>query len=444
MAKNVIGLFDDQESARRAIDSLTRSGFANDRISVIASDQEGAFQRHSVDEGGNIAAEGAVTGLTSGAVVGGILGFLVGTGAIFIPGGFLAAGPIAGLITGAAAGAATGGILGGLIGMGIPKEHADVYAEGVRRGGVIVAVEADEREDEAETILLDHGAVDVEERRDIYRAEGFERFDENAPPYTKEQALEDGRDDDVGRTSFVQDRQAGRTPAPSFPETSGLGATEGSLTDSYTGLGPHSISTGAIGQPIDGVTRETVRDIGAGVHDDAHATPPPVVEPRPPADGFHNEDAASVQGEGLGTPRTDFTASGTPGDFAPSTAGTTGTIGATSFDQTSVTREPAIGTGSGNAASTERTQPMVDFRSDFDREFAHKGMTYEQALPAFEYGYQCRNNESFRNREWNEIEQSMRDDWESRQPGTWIMYREIVRSGWERPDESRANRAELL
>ena len=57
--------------------------------------------------------------------------------------GLLAAGPLALFLTGAVAGAATGGLLGGLIGLGIPESHAEVLAEGVRRGGVLVTVQSE-------------------------------------------------------------------------------------------------------------------------------------------------------------------------------------------------------------------------------------------------------------------------------------------------------------
>ena len=62
--------------------------------------------------------EGAATGAGTGGVLGGTLGWLVGIGAIAIPGlgPFIAAGPIMAALSGAAAGAALGGVTGALIG----------------------------------------------------------------------------------------------------------------------------------------------------------------------------------------------------------------------------------------------------------------------------------------------------------------------------------------
>ena len=189
MANTIVGLFDDQDEAHGAVQDLMAVGYTKDKISLVATDPSGEYQKYNVDAEGNLAGDGAATGLTSGAVVGGLLGLLIGAGAIFFPpAGFLVAGPFAGLIAGAAAGAATGGVLGGLIGLGIPKEHAEVYAEGVRRGGTLVTVTVDEGETQRVKDLLDRdGAVDIESRGEFYKSQGYSGYDQAAKPYTTDQ-----------------------------------------------------------------------------------------------------------------------------------------------------------------------------------------------------------------------------------------------------------------
>lgn len=189
MASTVVGLFDDRDDAHGAVQDLMAAGYTKDKISIVATDPSGEFQKYGVSADGNLAGEGAAAGLTSGAVVGGLLGLLIGSGAIFFPpAGVLLAGPFAGLVAGAAAGAATGGILGGLIGLGIPKEHAEYYAEGVRRGGTLVTVTVDDSETQRVKDLLDRdGAVNIEQRGSYYRNQGFTAYDANAKPYTSEE-----------------------------------------------------------------------------------------------------------------------------------------------------------------------------------------------------------------------------------------------------------------
>ena len=189
MANTVVGLFDDANDAHGAVKDLMAAGYTKDAISLVATDPKGEYQKYQVDAEGNLAGEGAASGLTSGAVVGGLLGLLIGSGAIlFPPAGLLVAGPVAGLLAGAAAGAATGGVLGGLIGLGIPKEHAETYAEGVRRGGTLVTVTVAEGETDRVRDLLDRdGAVDIEHRQSYYRSRGYSGYQTDAKPLNDEE-----------------------------------------------------------------------------------------------------------------------------------------------------------------------------------------------------------------------------------------------------------------
>jgi len=68
-------------------------------------------------------------------LLGGLGGWLVGIGALAIPGigPFIAAGAFATALGGAAIGAGLGAIAGALAGMGVPEEHAKYY-EGEAKG----------------------------------------------------------------------------------------------------------------------------------------------------------------------------------------------------------------------------------------------------------------------------------------------------------------------
>lgn len=191
MASTVVGLFDLRDDAQTAVQNLINAGYDRKDISVVAADTSGEFTSSTPDSEGSLAGEGAVSGATSGAVVGGLFGLLVGAGALAFPAvGLVAIGPLAGLLTGAGIGAVSGGIIGALIGLGIPEEHAGVYAEGVRRGGTLVSVYVAEGGDtgRVEDILDDAGAVDVNERHTTYRESGFNGYDDKAPFYSREEA----------------------------------------------------------------------------------------------------------------------------------------------------------------------------------------------------------------------------------------------------------------
>jgi hypothetical protein len=128
-------------------------------------------------------ATGASTGAAAGAVGGGLLGLLAG---LAIPGvgPLIAAGPLVaalmGTAVGAGAGAATGGLIAALTGAGVPEEEATYYEEGVRRGGTLVTVTADDAlADRAASTLSRFGAINMAERAAAWRQSGW-TYD--APP----------------------------------------------------------------------------------------------------------------------------------------------------------------------------------------------------------------------------------------------------------------------
>jgi hypothetical protein len=175
MANVVVGMFDDNASAHRVVDRLSEKGFSNSAVSVIGPEGN----RKSTDEINDKteASAGAGIGATIGAIAGASGGILASLALIAIPGigPLLAAGPIVVALTGAGLGAAAGGLAGALIGWGIPAEDAELYSEGVRRGGTIVSVQADSlsQADEVSSLMRTEGAVDIDERASQWRAEGW-------------------------------------------------------------------------------------------------------------------------------------------------------------------------------------------------------------------------------------------------------------------------------
>jgi len=196
MTKTVTRLFDDYGEARTAVRALESSGFARDDISIIANKNvHGGHDRDNDD----INEDGDVTrGATTGAILGGVGGLLAGLGLLAIPGlgPIVAAGWLASTAAGAAiggvGGAATGGIVGALKNSGHDDDEANVYSEGVRRGGTLVSVRVpDDRRAEAEAVLLEHNSVDAETRGAAYRESGWSSFDPEAEPYTGDEIAAD-------------------------------------------------------------------------------------------------------------------------------------------------------------------------------------------------------------------------------------------------------------
>jgi hypothetical protein len=213
MIKTVVGSFDSLTEATNVAAALRAAGFLQSDINIVANNAQREGMRDSTsdkdvktDHTSN-AAKGAV----AGGALGGAAGLAVSLMGLAVPGigPILAAGPIATMLAGAGAGAVAGGLIGGLTELGVSPTHAGYYAEAVRRGGALVTLRADEsRVDEAESIMRDHGAFDIEDRAAEWRRTGWEAYDPDAAPFTYDEIERD-------RSAYRNADQAARDNARS-------------------------------------------------------------------------------------------------------------------------------------------------------------------------------------------------------------------------------------
>ncbi len=192
MTQTITALFDTFEHARVAVAELESAGVPHGDISLVANNAHGEHDHHAVNT--DEAAKDAGKGAGIGATVGGIGGLLTGLGLMAIPGvgpvvaaGWLVATAV-GAVAGAVVGGAAGGVVGALTKAGVSEDDANVYAEGVRRGGALVTAKVD---DGLAPIALEalgrERTVNIPERRDVYLVEGWTAFNPDAPAYTPEQ-----------------------------------------------------------------------------------------------------------------------------------------------------------------------------------------------------------------------------------------------------------------
>ena len=159
----VFGIYPSYTAVEIGVDALRDAGFRNQDISALFPENAGT--RDFAHEKNTKAPEGATTGAGTGVVLGGAMGWLLGIGAIAIPGlgPFIAAGPIMAALAGAGVGGAVGGIAGALIGMGIPEYEAKRYEGRVKDGGILLSVHSDSSDwtKRAKEILKRTGAQDI-------------------------------------------------------------------------------------------------------------------------------------------------------------------------------------------------------------------------------------------------------------------------------------------
>lgn len=167
--KNLIGgLFETQENANLAYEALQSAGIADEDIHMFVHKPRARTARATQVSIQEIARYAFLGGLIVG-VIGGLIGFLVGTGALSLP--YLEPGSapreplfifmsvVWGLITGGL----TGAILGAASRLLRSQEKAEVMTRQIEKRGVLIIVDVDSYEGEtrARRLMEEHSAVEI-------------------------------------------------------------------------------------------------------------------------------------------------------------------------------------------------------------------------------------------------------------------------------------------
>jgi hypothetical protein len=198
MTVTITRLYSDYATASAVVAKLEAAGLPHAEMSLVSSNADNWYDGKKAATTGKIdrdadgtddRVEGAEAGAGIGAALGGGAGLLAGLGLIAIPG----IGPVvaAGWLVAAAAGAvavgAAGGVVGALTQGGVSKEDAEIYAEGVRRGGTLVTARVTDGHSARYEAIMERSAVNIRDRAAAYRKTGWSRFDSAAPLYSADQ-----------------------------------------------------------------------------------------------------------------------------------------------------------------------------------------------------------------------------------------------------------------
>lgn len=424
MAKTVVGFFDSFREAERAVEELHRSGFRREDISIIANQEtrKATMTTHKGDDDSD-AGTGAAVGATTGAVVGGAAGLIASLAGLTIPviGPILAAGPIVAMLSGAGIGAVAGGLIGALVNLGVPEEEARVYEEGVKRGGTLVTLKAeDARAQAAADIMNRNGAVDIKQRATQWRQSQPAAA---AAPYGTATAASTTTRSDTMKGNQQTNRKTGeeiRVP----------------VVEEELRVGKREVETG-------------------GVRVEQKVTETPVKE-----QVELHEEKVNVQRRPVDRPATAADLRAQPGEQ--------------SFEVRETREEAVVQKGARvveevvvSKEERDRTQTIEDkvrrkdvevhemaghrgddyskyeneFRTYHTKNFGSSGSTYEQYSPAYRYGCTLASDQRYRDKDWNAFESDARRDWESKSPGTWEKMKDAVRYSWDRARQGARNMA---
>jgi hypothetical protein len=166
--KSVLGIYTTRSGVESALTYLREAGFGSTDVSILLPENLGP--KELTTEKATKAPEGTAAGASSGAVIGGAFGWLVGIGALAIPGlgPFLAAGPLVAALAGVGVGGTLGGFVGALVGLGTPEYEAKQYEGRLQKGGILVSVhcETSAEVDRALEVMKRTGAEDVSSTRE--------------------------------------------------------------------------------------------------------------------------------------------------------------------------------------------------------------------------------------------------------------------------------------
>ena len=161
--KAVFCIAKSEGQAANIVGAARDAGFSGDDVSALFPDK--GSSRDFAHEQHTKAPEGAAAGALGGGVLGGVAGWMVGIGALAIPGlgAFVAAGPIMATLGGAAAGAATGGLGGALVGYGMPEYEAKRFEGKVKDGNILLSIHTEDGDEvtRAKEIFKRGGAEDI-------------------------------------------------------------------------------------------------------------------------------------------------------------------------------------------------------------------------------------------------------------------------------------------
>lgn len=370
MTTSVVGLFDSISQAQVVSQELGADGIGHDEIQVLANDA--SSEAHDSAAGkGFFARVGELLGITSDDTTG---------------------------------------------------RH---YHEGLRRGGVLVVVKTSEAQvDHVVTVMLRHGAVDVNER---------------AEQWQKERATSD-TDTDTRPTEEAVRPAETVVPAAVVPAVAAVKTAVHTQAASATAPAQSEVALPVIEEELR-VGKRVVQRGGVRVYTNVTERP---VEERIRL----REEHVRVERHPVDRPVTD----------ADLRTFQQGTIEITERAEEAVVSKQAriveeVVVSKQVAERTESVRDTVrrtdveveelpagiapfetysdDFQRHFTTNFGTAGGTFEQYTPAYRYGLGLAADTRHRGADWSTLEIDARRGWEEHQPGTWERFKDAIKYAWE-------------
>jgi uncharacterized protein (TIGR02271 family) len=284
-----------------------------------------------------------------------------------------------------------GASVGTLTAHGVPEAEAQAYAEGLRRGGAVVLVDAaDERAERAVAIMERYPAADLEPRTGAGAA--------------RERGRSDAR---AGETGDVK--------VPVVEEELQVGTRQ-------VQRGGVRLYTRVTEQPVE----ETVRLRDETVHVERHPLDRPATEADFAAAKEGTLEVTETDEEPVVRKQARVVEEVVINkDVEEHTETVRDTV-----RRTEVEVEPT------GAEATREARGFATYETDFRHHYTTagggRGQAYEHWVPAYRYGYTLAGDPRYTGRDWPAIEADARRDWEQQHRGTWEEMKDAIRYAWDK------------
>ena len=280
------------------------------------------------------------------------------------------------------------------------SEEASRYSEALRRGSVMLTVDVPDGTsvEPVRNALLDAGAIDIDERVEQWRQQGWSSYNPESRPYSADEIARERstvlpvirEDIEVGK------RAVGKGTVRVYSRT-----VETPVRENVTLREEHAtIERRPVDRPASPGDLDALRDRTVEIQETAEKA---VV----------NKTARGVEEVMVGKEVSERT------EIIEDTV-----------------RHTEINVDRGEASSLrpyEEYEP--DYRQDFQTRYAAQGgsYSYDDYAPAYRYGHTLAGDSRYQGRDWQSIEPEARRDWESQYPeSTWDRFQMAIQQGWER------------
>lgn len=313
-------------------------------------------------------------------------------------------------------GSSSGGIRGffySLFGGDADHEHRDIYQESVRRGSYVVTADARDASeiDRISDVLRRFDPVDIDERVTHWRSQGWSKFDESAPRYSRDEIERERRAYASSQSSSASTAEGARIP----------------VMEEAMKVGKREVQRGGI-RIVKRVREIPVHETVQLRDEHVHVQRQPVDKPATAADIASFKEGSIEVRETDEEPVVSKTARVVEEvvvgkEVSQRTEQVNDTVRRTDVEV------EQLGAG-GKAGAIDDD---AEFRRHWQSTYGSSGGRYEDYDAAYRYGTSVAGSGRYKNYQWTDVEPQLRSDWETSHPGSaWEKVKDAVRYGAER------------